>query len=195
MILHGAEPAFYFLSEHSDKSVKYRIGKLVLWDTPGLGDGTEIDEHHRKVITELLRDEDDDGNALIDLVLVILDGSTRNLGTSYKLLNDVIIPELEEDTDRILIALNQADIAMKTGRHWDYEKNEPDETLKYEYKADAFAAKEGYGDELISALKQLPNDSLSNLNPHPVIVALEYSHPTITQRAAAIRKIKKNNLF
>lgn len=108
---------------------KYKIGNLVLWDTPGLGDGTEIDEHHKEVITELLREEDDDGNALIDLVLVILDGSTRDLGTSYKILNDVIIPELKDDTNRILIVLNQADIAMKTGRHWDYEKNEPDETL------------------------------------------------------------------
>ena len=108
---------------------KYRIGNLVLWDTPGLGDGTEIDEHHKEVITELLREEDDDGNALIDLVLVIMDGSTRDLGTSYKILNDVIIPELKDDTSRILIALNQADIAMKTGRHWDYDKNEPDETL------------------------------------------------------------------
>ena len=108
---------------------KFTIGKLVLWDTPGLGDGTEIDEHHKEVITELLREEDDEGNALIDLVLVILDGSTRDLGTSYKILNDVIIPELKDDTKRILVALNQADIAMKTGRHWDYEKNEPDDIL------------------------------------------------------------------
>lgn len=108
---------------------KYMIGNLVLWDTPGLGDGTEKDEHHKEVIIELLREKDDAGNALIDLVLVILDGSTRDLGTSYKILNDVIIPELKDDTGRILIALNQADIAMKTGRHWDYAKNEPDETL------------------------------------------------------------------
>ena len=42
---------------------------------------------------------------------------------------EVVIPELRSDTNRILVALNQADIAMKTGRHWDYEKNEPDETL------------------------------------------------------------------
>lgn len=108
---------------------KYTIGNLILWDTPGLGDGTEIDEHHKEVITELLREEDEDGNALIDLVLVILDGSTRDLGTSYKILNEVIVPELGEDTDRILVALNQADIAMKTGRHWNHEANEPDETL------------------------------------------------------------------
>lgn len=108
---------------------KYTIGNLVLWDTPGLGDGTEIDEHHTELIQELLREEDDEDNALIDLVLVILDGSTRDLGTSYKILNEVIIPEIGDETDRILIALNQADIAMKTGRHWDYEKNEPDEVL------------------------------------------------------------------
>lgn len=108
---------------------KYTIGNLVLWDTPGLGDGTEIDEHHKNVIRDLLQEKDDEGNALIDLVLVILDGSTRDLGTSYKILNEVIIPELEDETGRILLALNQADVAMKTGRHWDYEKNEPDETL------------------------------------------------------------------
>ncbi|MCM1387109.1 MAG: 50S ribosome-binding GTPase [Bacillus sp. (in: Bacteria)] len=108
---------------------RYRIGNLILWDTPGLGDGTEIDEPHKEVITELLREQDKDGNALIDLVLVILDSSTRDLGTSYQMLNEVIIPELKDETGRILIALNQADIAMKTGRHWDYEKNEPDEML------------------------------------------------------------------
>lgn len=111
---------------------RYRIGNLVLWDTPGLGDGTEIDEHHRNVIAELLLEDDgeEEGNALIDLVLVILDGFTKDLGTSYQFLNEVIIPELgDENTGRILIALNQADIAMKTGRHWNCEKNEPDETL------------------------------------------------------------------
>lgn len=108
---------------------KFTLGNLILWDTPGLGDSTEMDEHHKTLIQDLLKEKDKEGNALIDLVLVILDGSTRDLGTSYKILNDVIIPELGEDTGRILVALNQADIAMKTGRHWDYEKNEPDEVL------------------------------------------------------------------
>lgn len=108
---------------------KFTIGNLVLWDTPGLWDGTEIDEHHKEIIRELLDEEDEDGNALIDLVLVILDGSTKDMGTSYKILNEVIIPKLKDETNRILVALNQADIAMKTGRHWDYEKNEPDKVL------------------------------------------------------------------
>lgn len=133
---------------------KYKIGNLVLWDTPGLGDGTEIDEHHKEVITELLKEEDDEGNALIDLVLVILDGSTRDLGTSYKILNEVIIPELKEDTNRILIALNQADIAMKTGRHWDYEKNEPDKTLI-----------EFLNEKVESIKKRIKEDSDLDVNP------------------------------
>ena len=108
---------------------KYTIGNLTLWDTPGLGDSTEEDASHMKVIRDLLRETDDEGDALIDLVLVIVDGSTRDLGTSYQILNEVILPELEDETDRVLVALNQADIAMKTGRHWNYDKNEPDETL------------------------------------------------------------------
>ena len=108
---------------------KYCIGNLILWDTPGLGDSTEEDKNHIEVISDLLDESDDEGNTLIDLVLVILDGSTRDLGTSYRIINDVILPKLGGDTSRILVALNQADIAMKTGRHWNYEKNEPDSTL------------------------------------------------------------------
>ena len=58
----------------------------------------------------------------------------------------------------------------------------------FEYQADAFAANEGYGEPLIGALKQLNQDALTNLNPHPAVVALEYSHPTLSQRIDAIRK-------
>lgn len=108
---------------------KYQIGNLVLWDTPGLGDGTNEDEHYSEMLKELLNKKDEDENAVIDLVLVILDGSTKDLGTTYKILNEVIIPELKNDTSRILIALNQADVSMKNGRHWNYEDNCPDEVL------------------------------------------------------------------
>ncbi len=108
---------------------KYRIGNLILWDTPGFGDGTENDEHHRNVITELLREKNSDGKRLIDFVLVVMDASSKDLGTTYIIINEVIIPELDGDTDKILIVLNQADVSMKTGRHWNYEKNEPDEIL------------------------------------------------------------------
>ena len=109
---------------------RYDLDNLVLWDSPGLGDGKEADNRHSKNIIKKLSECDENGNAVIDLVLVILDGSTRDLGTSYELINQVIIPNLGENKkDRILVAINQCDVAMK-GRHWDSITNTPDVTLK-----------------------------------------------------------------
>ena len=64
---------------------------------------------------------------------------------------------------------------------------------KHEYEADAFAAREGYGEDLISALKKLVKESLSDINPHPLEVALNYSHPTLSMRIDAIRKNNGNS--
>lgn len=109
---------------------RYDLDNLILWDSPGLGDGKEADNRHAKGIIRKLSECDEHGNALIDLVLVILDGSTKDLGTSYELINNVIIPNLGKGKEsRILVALNQADMAMK-GRYWDFERNEPQPTLK-----------------------------------------------------------------
>lgn len=39
------------------------------------------------------------------MVLVLLDGSSRDLGTSYELINSVIIPNLGENAEkRIIVA-------------------------------------------------------------------------------------------
>lgn len=108
---------------------KYELDNLILWDSPGLGDGKEKDIQHSKGIIKKLNELDEKGNPLIDLVLVILDGGSRDLGTSYELINQVIIPNLGENAKgRILIAINQADAAMK-GRNWDYENNQPEDKL------------------------------------------------------------------
>ncbi len=73
---------------------KYELNNMVLWDSPGLGDGKEADNRHSKNIISKLMEKDANGKALIDLVLVILDGGSRDLGTSYELINQVIIPNL-----------------------------------------------------------------------------------------------------
>jgi predicted GTPase len=86
---------------------KYELDNLIIWDTPGLGDGKEKDIAHAKAIIKKLNELDEKGEPLIDLVLVILDGSSRDLGTSYELINKVIIPNLGENPEkRILIAVN-----------------------------------------------------------------------------------------
>lgn len=101
-----------------------------LWDTPGLGDGVENDKLHSKKIINLLNKDYDVGGykyGFIDLALVIIEGSNRDMGTTYKLINDIIVPNIQKD--RIFVVINQADIAMK-GRYWDSENNKPQETLR-----------------------------------------------------------------
>lgn len=57
---------------------------------------------------------------------------------------------------------------------------------KAEFKADEHAVLEGYGPELISALKKLARQNFSELSPSPLLVKLEYSHPPLSQRIQAI---------
>ncbi|MBI34270.1 MAG: peptidase M48 [Flavobacteriales bacterium] len=58
---------------------------------------------------------------------------------------------------------------------------------KMEYQADAYARDTYDGEKLIDALKKLSVDNLSNLNPHPAYVFVNYSHPPIHERIKAIR--------
>jgi STE24 endopeptidase len=58
---------------------------------------------------------------------------------------------------------------------------------KNEYQADGFAAKYEQADPLISALKRLSVNNLTNLTPHPAYVFVNYSHPTLHQRIKAIK--------
>ena len=57
-----------------------------------------------------------------------------------------------------------------------------------EYRADAQAVREGYGKALVSALKKLARQNYADLAPSRLLVKLEYSHPTLSQRIAAIEK-------
>jgi len=59
---------------------------------------------------------------------------------------------------------------------------------RYEYRADRMAAELGYGEAMVSVLKKLARDNFTNLNPHPVIVALEHNHPTVSARIENIAK-------
>lgn len=60
---------------------------------------------------------------------------------------------------------------------------------KNEYEADKYANDFNLGQELISALKKLSSNNLSNLTPHPAYVFFHFSHPTLLQRLRAINKI------
>jgi len=120
---------------------KYTLGNLVVWDTPGLGDEIETDKQNITQIVKKLSETDENDNLLIDLVLVIVDASSKDMSVNFDVINNTIIPCLGEGNEhRILIALNQSDMAMK-GRHWDFEKNAPDEVLLEFLKSKAKSVK------------------------------------------------------
>jgi len=58
----------------------------------------------------------------------------------------------------------------------------------FEYQADNFAKKTFAAAPLITSLKKLSKNSLSNLTPHPAYVFMHYSHPTLLERIKNLEK-------
>ncbi len=58
---------------------------------------------------------------------------------------------------------------------------------KFEFQADNYAKNTFNSESLISSLKKLSKNNLSNLSPHPAYVFLHYSHPPLIER---IRNLK-----
>lgn len=106
---------------------KFEIDNITLWDTPGLGDSPENDKRYAGEIAHALKERDENGNLLIDEVVVLIDGSNRDMGTAYGVIENIIAP-LIGDSKRIVIAINQCDMAMK-GRGWNYDLSLPEPSL------------------------------------------------------------------
>ena len=64
---------------------------------------------------------------------------------------------------------------------------------KHEYEADAFEKEHSGAEVSIAAIKKIYRESFGNLTPHPFVVMMEHSHPTLTQRVAAFEDASKNN--
>ena len=106
---------------------KYEADNLVLWDTPGFGDSPENDARYAKEVAYALKACDENGELLIDEVVVVIDGSSRDMGTAYAVIKNVIAP-LIGDPKRIAIAINQCDMAKK-GHDWNKEQGIPEPAL------------------------------------------------------------------
>lgn len=121
----GVDPETMHISQ-------YKVSNALRFsDTAGLGDGQYADREHSKNLSSCLLDSCvEQGTSFkygrMDLVLVILDGSSRDMGTTYKLLEQVVLKSMEPS--RVIVALNQCDMAMK-GRGWDQKSNSPNSEL------------------------------------------------------------------
>ncbi len=135
-----------------------------IWDTPGLGDGIEVDEKHKSAIASLLNRTWETGLGtweFIDLVLFVIEGANRNLGTCLSLLNEVIFQKIPPQ--RVLIVVNQADIAMK-GRHWNKWNNTPNIELQK------------YHIEQAQSIKQRIEESVGKHINTPICFSAEYGY-------------------
>lgn len=155
---YGADP------ETMDTNYYMLNDFIRIWDSPGLGDGVKIDDEHRKKISDLLMKKyqrNYENYGFIDMVLVIIDASSRDLGTEYDLINNVILKHISPD--RVLIAVNKADFVMY-GRHWDKDSNQPDSTLLSAL------------DEKVTSVKKRIIESTGLNVPRPVYYSAEYEY-------------------
>ncbi|WP_179348280.1 M48 family metallopeptidase [Winogradskyella pacifica] len=58
----------------------------------------------------------------------------------------------------------------------------------FEYQADDYAKNTYKAEPLITSLKKLSKNSLSNLTPHKAYVFMHYSHPTLLERVKNLKK-------
>lgn len=120
----GVDPETQHISAH--KLHDY----LRIHDSAGLGDGRNADlEHEKNITNELLRtiSVNEEAYRFMDLVMVILDGGSRDLGTAVRLLENVVLKSIEPE--RVIVAINQADMAMK-GRGWNHQAGQPEKELR-----------------------------------------------------------------
>ncbi len=61
----------------------------------------------------------------------------------------------------------------------------------HEFEADRYAAETtGKPEVLVNSLKKLSLENLSNLTPHPLMVAFSYSHPPVLARIKSLKRMK-----
>ncbi len=114
---HGVSPETKLIK-------KYTLNKVSIWDTPGFGDGNEDRRYYKEIVT-LLNKRDEDNFALIDMAIVIIDSTSKDIGTTMNIINDILIPNLGKSPEkRILVALNKIDL-IKSGKYWDLDLNKP----------------------------------------------------------------------
>lgn len=106
----------------------YHLNNLTIYDSPGIGDDTSKDKSHLEKIKNLLLQKNENNEALIDMVLIIASAESRDLGSCYTLVEEIM--PLLEDKNRILIALNKCDRGgLDSSESFDYVKNQPSEFL------------------------------------------------------------------
>lgn len=167
----------------------YKLDNLYLHDTPGIGESPTADKNHIEKIKNALQEVDSDGNAIIDVVLVIVDGSNRDMRSSFELINEVIIPNLQHK-DRILIGINRCDLALD-GKGWIKKYNYPNEELLQRLKEKTESVRRRIKEDTGVDVEPIFYSALYKYNISKLLSFLVKSAPTI-KRVFFAEKINKN---
>lgn len=108
----------------------YKIKELIrLWDTPGIGDSVIKDDEYLNSIKEKIYAKVRTSSSrivnLIDMILIIINGSSRDLSSIFKII-DCINNHIS--SSRVIFGINYIDCAM-SGRYWNYNDNIPEQKL------------------------------------------------------------------
>ena len=111
----------------------FTIGTCTVYDSPGLGDLPDKEPAHIKKIKEKVLEIDKDGNRLIDLIIVVLNGANlRDKKVWPILINEILIPNME-NPNNLIVAINKVD-QYDDGYHWDTKNNKPTQELRQDIK-------------------------------------------------------------
>ncbi len=169
-------------SKRSTKANAYFTGfgkkkRIVLYDT--LINDLEIDEIVAVLAHEVGHYKKN--HVIFNMIAsILLTGVTLYILSFFidsKLLaNALSVPEASFHIGLIAFGVLYSPISDLTGLVMNYISR------KFEYQADNYAKNQYNAQSLISSLKKLSKNSLSNLTPHKAYVFMNYSHPTLLQR-------------
>lgn len=106
----------------TQKVLGFFVRPFIIWDTPGLGESIEKDKLHIENINQMIVTN----KYLIQKIVVVLESNKKDLGSVFKIFEQIIIPNKLED--KVVIILNQADQAMK-GKGWNHQLEKPEPSL------------------------------------------------------------------
>lgn len=167
----------------------YKLDNMYLHDTPGIGESPTADKKHMEKIKTALRETDSDGNAVIDVVFVIVDASNRDMRSSFELINEVVIPNLQ-NKDRILIGINRCDLALD-GKGWVEKYNYPNAELLKRLQEKAESVRRRIKEDTGVDVEPIFYSALYKYNISKLLSYLVKSAPT-TKRIFFAEKINKN---
>ncbi len=179
----------YGVDAETQQVSAYKLDNLYLHDTPGIGESSTADKKHIENIKAALQEVDSDGNAVIDVVLVIVDGSNRDMRSSFELINEVVIPNLH-NKDRILVGINRCDLALD-GKGWIEKYNYPNEELLQRLKEKSDSVRRRIKEDTGVDVEPIFYSALYKYNISKLLSHLVKSAPT-RKRIFFAEKINKN---